>query len=288
MDDCVLITGCSSGIGRALAEEFNRRERLVYATARRPESLADLEERGIRTAALDVNDQASIDALMAALERDGVRVGLLVNNAGYGAMGPLAELPVDELRAQFETNVFAIAALTQAVLPGMLERRAGRVVNVGSVSGILITPFAGAYCASKAAVHAISAAMRMELAPLGIRVITVQPGAIESRFAETAGSGVARRQEKLAIYARVADAIAARSGASQERATPTHVFARKTADAVLAKNPRPVVRIGRGSTTYPLLERILPSRVLDRVLSRRFELRRLEQHEGKEVAHELP
>jgi len=275
MATATLITGCSSGIGRALAEELQRRGHVVYATARRPETLADLEAKGIRTAALDVNDAGSIEALMARLEQDGVTVGMLINNAGYGAMGPLPELPVEELRLQFETNVFAILALIQAVLPGMVERGFGRIVNVGSVSGILVTPFAGAYCASKAAVHALSDSLRMELAPFGIQVITVQPGAIRSQFGTTAGSGVAEREERLSLYAPVTGAIRARSQASQERSTPAEVFARKMADAVLTDNPRPVVRIGRGSSLFPFLGRWLPMRLRDRALSRRFELGRL-------------
>ncbi|MGV2480613.1 UNVERIFIED_CONTAM: SDR family NAD(P)-dependent oxidoreductase, partial [Salmonella enterica subsp. enterica serovar Weltevreden] len=91
-------------------------------------------------------------------------IDLLINNAGYGAMGPLVEMPLDEVRRQFETNVTSLIALTQAIVPGMIERRSGLVVNIGSVSGVLVTPFAGAYCASKAAVHALSDALRMELA----------------------------------------------------------------------------------------------------------------------------
>jgi short-subunit dehydrogenase len=220
-----------------------------------------------------VNDPASIDALMARLEQDGVTVTVLVNNAGYGAMGPLAELPLDELRLQFETNVFAVVALIQAVVPGMVERRTGRIVNVGSVSGVLATPFSGAYCASKAAVHALSDSLRPELAPFGIRVVTVQPGAIQSQFGATASAGVTGRE--LSLYKPVAGAIAARSEASQEKPTPTDVFARKLADAVLAGNPRPVVRLGRASKLIPFIKRWIPRALLDRALTRRFQLDRL-------------
>jgi short-subunit dehydrogenase len=275
MSAATLITGCSSGIGRALAEELHQRGRVVYATARRLETLEPLEGQGIRTAPLDVNDAASIDALMGRLREDGASVDLLINNAGFGAMGPLAELPLGELRLQFETNVFAVMALTQAVLPGMVERRSGRIVNIGSVSGVLPTPFSGAYCASKAAVHALSDALRMELAPFGVHVLTVQPGAVQSEFGATAGSAAAERKEQLSLYAPIADAIAARASASQEGPTPTEVFARKLVDAMLAKNPRPVIRLGRRSTLMPLLKRWVPTRLLDRSLSRRFQLDRL-------------
>ena len=150
-----------------------------------------------------MNDEASIDALMRRLEDDGVTVETLVNNAGYGAMGPLAELPLDELRLQFETNVFALVAMIQAVVPGMAARGSGRIVNIGSVSGVLPTPFSGAYSASKAAVHALSDALRPELAPFGIHVVTVQPGAIRSQFGATASAGAASRS--LSLYEPLAD-----------------------------------------------------------------------------------
>lgn len=271
----VLITGCSSGIGYALAEEFHGRGHRVYATARRVESLDVLKAKGIHVAALDVNDASSIASLMRQLAGDNVAIDVLVNNAGYGAMGPLAEFPEEELRRQFETNVFSVLAMTQALVPGMASRRSGRIVNIGSVSGVLVTPFSGAYCATKAAVHALSDALRMELAPFGIQVITVQPGGIQSQFGATASQGVAKRSDKLSLYAPVADAIAARANASQQDATPAADFAREMVDGVLKASPAPVLRIGHGSRMMPLLKRWIPLRRLDRILSRRFRLDRL-------------
>jgi NAD(P)-dependent dehydrogenase (short-subunit alcohol dehydrogenase family) len=273
----VLITGCSTGIGRALAEAFHARGHVAYATARRLEALEDLKAKGLRTAALDVNDPASIRALVQRLETDGATVDVLVNNAGYGAMGPLAEFPLDDLRRQFETNVFAVLAMIQALLPGMTRRRAGRIVNIGSVSGVLVTPFSGAYCATKAAVHALSDALRLELAPFGIRVITVQPGGIQSQFGATASQGVVQRSGRNSLYAPVADAIAERANASQQDATPAGDFAREMVDAVLVENPPAVIRIGHGSFLLPFLSRWLPPARLDRILSRRFKLDRLRQ-----------
>lgn len=268
-----LVTGCSTGIGRALAEEFHRRGHVVYATARQVSTLSALETRGIRTATLDVTDAENIRRLQARLQHDGVTVALLINNAGYGALGPLAELPMDELRLQFETNVFGLVALVQALLPDMVRQRSGRIVNISSVSGVLPTPFAGAYCATKAAVNALSDSLRMELQPFGIEVITVQPGGVASQFSATAAKRCHLKDASL--YAAVAEAIAARVGASQARATPTEVFAHKMADAVLAPNPQAVVRIGHHSLLLPFLKRWLPTRALDRVLSRRFRLDRL-------------
>jgi short-subunit dehydrogenase len=209
---------------------------------------------------------------MTRIAVDDAVVDVLVNNAGYGAMGPLVELPLDELRRQFETNVFAVVALVQAAVPGMVARGGGRIVNIGSVSGVMPTPFSAAYCATKAAVHALSDSLRVELAPFGISVITVQPGGIRSQFGATASAGVAGRREAISLYAPVADAIAARANASQQGATPTGEFARRMVDAVLADRPRAVVRIGHGSRLMPLLKRWLSDRQLDRQLAKRFRL----------------
>lgn len=275
MAQTILITGCSTGIGHALALAFHARGQQVLATARRPETLADLQAQGIRCYALDVNSADSRAALMAQLAHEGLAVDVLVNNAGYGAMGPLAEMPQSALRQQFETNVFALVAMTQSVVPDMARRRQGCIVNIGSVSGVLPTPFSGAYCATKAAVHALSDALRMELAPLGIRVMVVQPGGIASQFGATASQGVAERSEQISLYAPVADAIAARANASQDAATPAEEFARIMVDAVLAEAPAALVRIGHGSFVMPFIKRWLPTPVLDRVLARRFRLDRL-------------
>ena len=278
MTDITLITGCSTGIGRALAMAMAVRGCDVLATARRPDSLAELAALGLRTAILDVDDPVSVSTLMGQLAEQDLQVDMLINNAGYGAMGPLAEMPASELQRQFQTNVFSLMALTQAVIPGMAARRRGRIVNLGSVSGVLTTPFAGAYCATKAAVHALSDALRLELAPFGIRVIVVQPGGIQSQFGATASAGVQARQGGLSLYAPVADAIAARANASQQQATPVDRFAADMADAILASDPPAFIPLGHGSTLLPALQRWLPVRWRDRLLSRRFQLGRLAMH----------
>lgn len=270
----VLITGCSTGIGRALAQEFQQRGHRVYATARNLESLTELRAQGMEIAQLDVTDPASMQRLTRRLEAENVVVDVLINNAGYGLMGPLLDVRLDEVRQQFETNVVALLGVVQQIFPRLAQPGA-RIVNLGSVSGILTTPFSGAYCATKAAVHALSDAMRMELKPFGIDVITVMPGAIRSSFGNTASRSAAVEQAQHSRYARIADAIRARAGASQNDATATDVFARAMADAVLASRPRAYVALGAGSTALSLLARWLPVRLRDRILSRRFKLDRM-------------
>jgi len=265
----VLITGCSSGIGYALAEAFHARGCTTYATARRPETLDALATKGIHTLALDVTSAASIQACVAAIEAEHGAVEVLVNNAGIPVMGPTAELPLEQLRQQWETNLTAPVAMVQAVVPSMARRGRGRIVNVGSVSGLLTTPFAGPYCASKAALHSLSDALRMELKPFGIDVLMVQPGGVQSNFG--AGAVAQTQQQPWRLYARFAEGIAKRAGASQEGATPTPVFAQAFVQAVLADHPAPVIRLGAGGRTLPLLAR-LPVAVKDRLLMKRFGL----------------
>lgn len=265
----VLITGCSSGIGYALAEAFHATGCVTVATARKPETLSELGGQGIHTLALDVTRADSIETCVSAVESQHGAVDILVNNAGIPVMGPTTELPLDELRRQWETNLTAPIAMVQAVVPRMIERGSGRIVNVGSVSGLLTTPFAGPYCASKAALHSLNDALRMELRPFGIQVLLVQPGGIQSNFG--AGAKAQTGQHQWKRYARFAQGIARRAGASQEHATPTHVFARGFVRAVLADKPEPVIRLGAGSTSLPLMAH-LPVAVKDRVLMRRFGL----------------
>lgn len=265
----VLITGCSSGIGYALAEAFYAAGCVTHASARRRETLSTLEARGIHTHTLDVTDAASIAAVVDELERTHGAIDLLINNAGIPMMGPTAELPLEELRKLWETNVTGPVAMVQAVVPAMIRRGAGRIVNVGSVSGVLTTPFAGPYCASKAALHSLNDALRMELAPFGIDVILVQPGGVQSGFGEGARQQTERQPWKL--FAPFAEAIAVRASASQENAMSTREFASAFMLAVLAKRAPSVVRLGTGSHLLPSLAR-LPSVLRDRLLTRRFGL----------------
>lgn len=269
----VLITGCSTGIGRSLALEFAAQHHQVYATARKPEAIEGLKSDQIATMRLDVTDPNSITACVEEIIRREGRIDILVNNAGYGQIGPILELTLEQLREQFETNVIGAVAVTQAVVPHMIEKRRGRVVNIGSVSGILTTPFAGAYCASKAALHCLSEALRMELAPAGIGVIIVQPGGVKSNFGENSASHV--RLPERSRYEPVRDRIMHRARIQQERAAPSEKVAREIVRAATAESPPYILRTGRGCRLYPGLKWWVPSRVLDGLLMRRFGLDQL-------------
>jgi short-subunit dehydrogenase len=182
----VLITGCSTGIGRATAKRLARNGWRVYATARRLESIDDLKSAGCETLACDVCDEDSMGSAVAAVEEREGAVGVLVNNAGYGSEGPAEEIAMDEVRRQFETNVFGLLRLTQLCAPGMRRQGWGKVVNVGSMGGSLVLPGGGIYHATKYALEALSDALRFELRGFGIDVILVKPGPIKTAFGDTA------------------------------------------------------------------------------------------------------
>lgn len=179
----VFITGCSSGLGEALARRFAEAGHPTYATARRPESLSALAEAGCHTLQLDVTDQDSIREAVETVEREHGSVGILVNNAGIGLMTPMEIVPLAEVRRQYETNVFGLLAVTQAVIPAMRKNGRGRIINVGSSGGEFTTPGGGVYQATKYAVDSMTDAMRMELKSFGIDVVLIEPGAIASKFA---------------------------------------------------------------------------------------------------------
>jgi NAD(P)-dependent dehydrogenase (short-subunit alcohol dehydrogenase family) len=188
----VIVTGCSSGIGRATAERLARAGYTVYATARRPESIADLEAAGCKTLALDVNSEESMQAAVRTVEEAEGAIGALVNNAGIQEIGAIETLPMDRVRGVFETNVFGPVRLTQLVLPGMRAAGAGRIVTVGSMNGKFTWPGTGYYCGTKHALEAISDALRYEVRPFGIDVVLIEPGFVKTPLGQTAAG---RRSE---------------------------------------------------------------------------------------------
>jgi len=182
----VLVTGCSSGIGRATAERLARGGWTVYASARRLESMAGLEAAGCRLLELDVDDDASAEAAVRAVEEAEGAVGALVNNAGYSQSGAVESVPLDLARRQLETNVLGVARMCRLVLPGMRRVRRGRIVNVSSMGGRLVFPGAAWYHASKHALEAFSDGLRFEVRGFGIQVVVVEPGLVRTGFAAAA------------------------------------------------------------------------------------------------------
>lgn len=205
----VLITGCSSGIGRAAALRLAAAGHVVYATARRPESIAELQEKGCRVLALDVTDEASMTAAVGRIEAEHGAVGVLINNAGYSQSGAVEAVPVERMRAQFETNVWGAIRLAQRVLPGMRRQRWGKIVNVSSMGGKFVLPGGGVYHASKYALEALSDALRFEVRGFGVDVVLIEPGLIKTSFSEAAVATIEPpKTEAAAAYSGFNEAIA--------------------------------------------------------------------------------
>lgn len=186
LSKAVLITGCSTGIGRATAERLAQKGWRVYATARDVEKIHDLANRGCEVLPLDVTDEGSMGAAVGEIERREGAVGVLVNNAGYSQSGAIEEVPMEKVRRQFETNVFGLARMCQLALPGMRRQRWGRILNISSMGGVLTFPGGGYYHATKYAVEALSDALRFEVAGFNVKVTVIQPGLIRTSFADAA------------------------------------------------------------------------------------------------------
>jgi NAD(P)-dependent dehydrogenase (short-subunit alcohol dehydrogenase family) len=274
----VLITGCSSGIGRASASRLARSGWTVYASARRPESLSELAEAGCRTLALDVTDERSMRDAVERVEQECGAVGVLINNAGYSQSGALETVPMDAVRRQFETNVFGVIGLIQLVLPKMRAQRWGKIVNVGSMGGRLTFPGGGCYHATKHALEALSDALRFEVAGFGIDVILLEPGLITTEFGSAAAASMAHavaEPDGADPYAQFNTVVGAltqgaydgpmrRLGAGPERVASTieRALGRRRAPTRIAITPSAKITIA--------LRRLLSDRAWDAAMRQQF------------------
>ncbi len=266
----VLVTGASSGIGKATATLFAQKGYITYAAARRRETFAELRARACHPLHVDVTDEASMIAAVQEIEAQHGAVDILVNNAGYGQAGPLEELALSAMRQQFETNVFGPLRMSQLVLPGMRGKRWGRIINVSSVAGAVTMMGTGAYTMSKHAVECFSDVLRYEVRPFGVDVITIQPGGVSTNFTsveeEMFGKG-----EPNSPYAKFRENVARtlHQGASENRLIlkPEQV-AQAILVAATAPRPRKRYRVGMLAKMLPRVHDILPEPVWDRMVAR--------------------
>ena len=266
----VLITGCSSGIGAATASDLAAHGYTVYATARRPGTLQKLADEGCRTLALDVNDEDSMVAAVAAVEKEEGSVGVLINNAGYSQSGAVESIPLDNIRRQFETNVFGLIRMSQLVLPGMRRAGNGRIVNIGSMGGKLTFPGGGIYHATKYAVEAISDAMRFETQGFGVHVVLVEPGLISTEFAHAAvestdGLSAGPYAEFNARVVEATAGIYEHPLANVIGGGPDSV-AKVIRKAIKSKRPRARYTVTPSATLGILQRRLTPDRVWDLIM----------------------
>ena len=256
----ILVTGASSGIGFETAKELARLGHTVYAGARRVALMEPLREFGVTPVVLDVTSEESIAECLEAVGP----VDVLVNNAGYGYFGPIECVSLEEARRQLEVNLFGLAALTKAVLPGMRSRGFGRIVNIGSVAGKAAMNFGGWYNISKFAVEAFSDALRIEMKPFGVSVVLIEPGTIKTAWGDIAADHLA---ECVAGTAYEEDGLrqagVMHKGYSLKVLSAPSVVTRAIVRAVTARRPRTRYRPGLGASSIVFWHAVLPSRWWD-------------------------
>lgn len=271
----VLITGCSTGIGRATAERLSDKGWNVYATARRPDSIEDLRERGCKTLAVDVNDERSMRRAVEAIEEEGGSIGGLVNNAGYSQSGAIESIPLDSVRKQFETNVFGLIRMCQLVLPGMRRAGSGRIVNLSSMGGRLSFPGGGIYHATKHAVEAISDVLRFEVSGFGIDVAIIEPGLIRTDFGVTAADSIAET-EREGPYASFNSAVGSATMDAYDNPIAKllgggpETVARAIERALSARRPRTRYKVTPSARMILAQRRLVTDRMWDRFVGTQF------------------
>jgi NAD(P)-dependent dehydrogenase (short-subunit alcohol dehydrogenase family) len=274
-----LVTGSSSGIGRAIAREAAAVGHRVFASARNPEDLAELSRPGVlEPIALDVTDAPSVTRALDTVRDRAGRLDVLVNNAGWGQMGAVEDVSIERWRALFEVNVFGLLRVTQAALPLMRSGGGGSIVNIGSIAGRISYPFGGAYCASKFAVEAISDALRLEVERFGIRVVLIEPGPIESRFAQRAEAEVQSLAADASspyrdLYETAYERFRLETKAG---ALPPEAVARVVLKAAASRRPRARYLVTRPAKVFALAKRLLPDAVIDAGMRSKFRSRKPE------------
>lgn len=256
----ILVTGASSGIGYSVASELARMGHTVFAGARRVALMEPLKELGVTPVALDVTDEASVDACLSVVGP----VDVLVNNAGFGYFGAIENVPMEEARRQLEVNLFGLALLCRKVLPGMRQQGFGKIINISSVAGRACLYFGGWYHVSKYAVEAFSDSLRMEVKPFGVDVVLIEPGAIRTDWGiiaanhlEESSRGTAYEEEALR------EAATMRKGYSSNLLAPPEAVTRAILRAVRARRPRARYLTGSGAHLVVFFHTLLPTRWWD-------------------------
>ena len=268
-----LITGASSGIGKETALYLARRGYHVLAISRELSRLDGLiaqartDSTSISAYQLDVNEPAAVAEVVPQILDQVGGLDALINNAGYGLWGCLEDLSVEEVKAQFESNMFAVLRMSHAVLPHMRERRSGTIVNVGSAAGQIGSPAGGAYAASKFALEGLSRVLRMEVSQFGIRVVLIEPGLFRTNFYQNQIVGE-RALDLRSPYYSYAQRIRRNSAYNQRWAGDPAKVAKTIGKVLVAKHPRQRYAVGADARLGTLAARLLPDRVLEYLIKR--------------------
>ncbi|MBI0090563.1 SDR family NAD(P)-dependent oxidoreductase [Bifidobacterium sp. W8113] len=259
-----LVTGATSGIGYETARMLAEHGYRVYAAGRRVERLKPLADKGVIAVQMDLTDSASIEKPVARILQKERRVDLLVNNAGYGSYGPVEQVSIDEVRRQFEVNLFGLARLTQLILPAMRRVKRGRIVNTSSIAGRMVTYMGAWYHATKYALEAFSDALRMEMRPFGIDVVLIEPGAIATNWGAIAADHLQTVTRK-SVYQNLGSSAAAglRKLYSSRHLTQPSAIAKAIVHASTVRHPRSRYLLGFGAKPLVALHALLPTRAWD-------------------------
>lgn len=265
MKKVILITGASSGMGKVFAQDLAKEGHIVYGAARRVDLLEELAQKGVKTIALDVtNDESMQSCVQTILDKEG-RIDVLVNNAGYGSYGTIEDVSMEEARRQLDVNVFGLARMTQLVLPGMRKHKSGKIINISSIGGKIATPFGAWYHASKFAVEGMSDSLRTEVKPFGIDVVVIEPGGVKSEWATIAYENLTKTTQNTA-YSEMANKFKKAFETTISKNAEPEVISRLVSKAIAAQKPK--TRYSGGYMAKPVLffRRWLGDRTMDKLL----------------------
>ena len=252
MQQIILITGASSGMGKAFADRLINEGHIVYGAARREDHMQDLVQAGGRSIALDITDDASIGAAVERIIGEQGRIDVLINNAGYAIYGSVEDTTIADARRQFEVNLFGLGRLTQLVIPHMRKAKKGRIINISSMGGKMYTPLGAWYHATKHALEGWSDCLRLELKPFGIDVVIIEPGIIKTEFADVM-TGPMLKRSGVGPYGELARKVAkgAENGMEKGKGSKPEVIAELVSKAVHARRPR--TRYAGGFLAKPVM-----------------------------------
>ncbi|MCL6457782.1 MAG: SDR family NAD(P)-dependent oxidoreductase [Gorillibacterium sp.] len=259
-----IVTGASSGIGKATAIQLNKEGYTVFAGSRRVEQMRDLEKIGIKTLKLDVTDEKSNQDFVDFVRSTSSSIDVIVNSAGYGSLGALEDVPLQEARNQFNVNVFGAMNLTQLILPIMRKQKSGKIINISSIGGQIYSPLGGWYYASKHALETLSDTLRNELKPFGIDVIIIEPGGTDTGWQEVANEAMKKSTPDNSAYRKLVEGFAAMS--SDNYATSPDKIASLILKSIKDKKPKTRYQPRVQETMIVLAARKLPYKLFDRVI----------------------
>ncbi|MEP6464820.1 MAG: oxidoreductase [Parafilimonas sp.] len=262
MKKIVLITGATTGIGKATAIELAKANYVVYGAARRQDKLKELEQYNIKTLRMDVADDALVTQGIETILHNEGRIDVLINNAGFGSYGAIEDVPITDARYQLEVNVFGAARLMQLVLPHMRKQQYGKIVNISSIGGKLATPFGGWYHASKYALEGLSDSLRNEVKPFGIDVILIEPGGVESEWGSIAYDNLIKNSSH-SVYRTMAEKFADGLKQTLHKNAKATLIARLIEKAIKAKKPKARYVAGYMATPALLAKKVLSDRMFD-------------------------